>query len=276
MPITITPSHPSSDGAGVKIQRTHGFQSNGLDPFLMLDEIRSDNPDDYGAGFPAHPHRGIDTLTYMRSGGFIHEDHMGHKGEISSGESQWMSAGRGVIHSEMPLQQDGLMHGFQLWINLPAKDKMKAPSYRDIKQSELPWMSVPDQAEVKVIAGHFTIATLDIKGPLQSLPGAASVADLRLNKNSTLSIDLPENQTLLIYIYEGSVQVEDNLASSQQMIKATALNQLQISSPEGAGALLLQGVPHNEPIAHYGPFVMNTQEEIDQAIRDYQQGTLTD
>ncbi|WP_432472574.1 pirin family protein [Amphritea sp. HPY] len=278
MPIKVIPSHPSSDGAGVKIQRTHGFQNNALDPFLMLDEIRSDNPDDYGAGFPSHPHRGIETLTYMRNGGFVHQDHMGNRGEISSGESQWMSAGRGVIHSEMPLQKDGFMHGFQLWINLPAADKMKAADYRDLKQSELPWQPLGndnDNIEIKVMAGHFDISGTRYQGPLQSLPGNAAVADLRLSAGTELMIDDLNSKTLLIYVYEGEITVDGKAVSVQSMVKVTDQQELSLSSPS-AGVLLLSGIPLGEPVAHYGPFVMNTQQEIEQAISDYQQGILTD
>ena len=275
MTVQIIPSHPSADGAGVKIQRVHGFRNNGLDPFLMLDEIRSDNPDDYGAGFPAHPHRGIETLTYMRQGGFIHEDHMGNKGQIQSGESQWMSAGRGVIHSEMPLQKDGLMHGFQLWLNLPAKDKMKDPDWQDIGREQLPWQPVPSGA-IKVIAGSFNIDNKTVTGHLQQLPGDAAVADLNLKAGATTEIKLATDRPLLVYIYEGELTINQQAATTRQMIRVTAEDSLQISSADGAGALLLSGTPIQEPVAHYGPFVMNTQAEIDQAIRDYQAGTLTD
>ena len=275
MTVQIIPSHPSADGAGVKIQRVHGFRNNGLDPFLMLDAIRSDNPDDYGAGFPAHPHRGIETLTYMRQGGFVHEDHMGNKGQIQSGESQWMSAGRGVIHSEMPLQKDGLMHGFQLWLNLPAKDKMKDPDWQDISREQLPWQPV-SSGEIKVIAGSFNIDNETVTGHLQQLPGNAAVADLNLHAGASTEIRLAADRPLLIYIYEGELTIGQQRATTRQMIRITAEDTLQMSSGEGAGVLLLNGTPIQEPVAHYGPFVMNTQAEIDQAIRDYQAGTLTD
>ena len=275
MNVQVIPSHPSSDGAGVKIQRIHGFQNNSLDPFLMLDEIRSDKPDDYGAGFPAHPHRGIETLTYMRNGGFVHEDHMGNRGEIAAGESQWMSAGRGVIHSEMPLQTEGLMHGFQLWINLPARHKMKAPQWQDIKQNELPWHQLQN-AQLKVIAGNYHIAGKRFSGPLQQLPGKAAVADLNLHQNSKLTLQSDPTTSLLIYVYEGQLSIGDKNITTRQMAKITDSSELMLASDQGAGALLLNGTPLTEPVAHYGPFVMNTQAEIDQAIRDYQQGRLTD
>lgn len=275
MSIQILQSRPSSDGAGVKIQRVHGFQNNGLDPFLMLDEIRSDNPDDYGAGFPAHPHRGIETLTYIRHGGFEHQDHLGNKGGVQSGEAQWMSAGRGIIHSEMPLQQDGLMHGFQLWLNLPASQKMKDPDWKDVGCDLLPWHPL-DNYKLKIIGGEFTFADETFKGPLQQLPAQGAVADISLKPGAETRLKQTEDRTLLFYVYEGILTLNGQAVGAQQMAKVTAETALQISTESGAGALLLSGVPLNEPVAHYGPFVMNTQAEIDQAIRDYQQGTLTD
>jgi len=275
MTIQIIQSHPSSDGAGVKIQRVHGFRDNGLDPFLMLDEILSDNPNDYGSGFPAHPHRGIETLTYIRHGGFEHQDHLGNKGGVQGGEAQWMSAGRGIIHSEMPLQKDGLMHGFQLWLNLPASLKMKDPDWKDVGQEQLPWHPL-DNAELKVIGGDICLEGKQFQGPLQQLPGHATVADLCLKAGADLKLDNDHERTLLIYVYEGELTLNGSALTTRQMAKVTAADQVQISSANGAGALLLSGVPLQEPVAHYGPFVMNTQAEIDQAIRDYQRGTLTD
>ncbi len=275
MTIQIIQSQPSSDGAGVKIQRVHGFRDNGLDPFLMLDEIYSDNPNDYGSGFPAHPHRGIETLTYIRHGGFEHQDHLGNKGGVQSGEAQWMSAGRGIIHSEMPLQKDGLMHGFQLWLNLPARLKMKDPDWKDVGREQLPWQPL-DNAELKVIGGEFTLADKQFSGPLQQLPGSAAVADICLKAGADLKLENGSGRTLLIYVYEWVLTLNGSPLQTRQMAKVTEPGQIQISSSDGAGALLLSGVPLKEPVAHYGPFVMNTQAEIDQAIRDYQQGTLTD
>lgn len=275
MTIQIIPSHPSADGAGVKIQRVHGFQNNGLDPFLMLDEILSDNPDDYGSGFPAHPHRGIETLTYIRHGGFEHQDHLGNKGGVQSGEAQWMSAGRGIIHSEMPLQKDGLMHGFQLWLNLPASQKMKDPDWQDIGRDRLPWHPL-NNAELKVIGGEITLDDTSFRGPLQQLPGNAAVADLCLKPDADLSLENPAGRTLLLYVYEGQLTLNGKTLEARQMAKITEPGAVQVASSKGAGSLLLSGVPLKEPVAHYGPFVMNTQAEINQAIRDYQTGTLTD
>lgn len=275
MTIQIIQSQPSSDGAGVKIQRVHGFRDNGLDPFLMLDEIYSDNPDDYGSGFPAHPHRGIETLTYIRHGGFEHQDHLGNKGGVQSGEAQWMSAGRGIIHSEMPLQKDGLMHGFQLWLNLPASQKMKNADWKDVGREQLPWHPL-NNAELKVIGGEISLDGKLFQGPLQQLPGSAAVADLCVKASADLTLENSTDRTLLLYVYEGELSLNGKKVATRQMAKITAPGALQITSVNGAGALLLSGVPLQEPVAHYGPFVMNTQAEIEQAIRDYQQGTLTD
>ncbi|SEQ82154.1 hypothetical protein SAMN03080615_02885 [Amphritea atlantica] len=275
MTIQIIQSHPSADGAGVKIQRVHGFRDNGLDPFLMLDEIYSDNPNDYGSGFPAHPHRGIETLTYIRHGGFEHQDHLGNKGGVQSGEAQWMSAGRGIIHSEMPLQKDGLMHGFQLWLNLPASLKMKDPDWKDVGREQLPWQPL-ENAEVKVIGGGISLDGQSFNGPLQQLPGNATVADLCLKADADISIANSAGRTLLLYVYEGELSLNGKAITTRQMAKITEPEALQITSANGAGTLLLSGEPLKEPVAHYGPFVMNTQAEINQAIRDYQQGTLTD
>ncbi|MBY4675404.1 pirin family protein [Marinobacterium arenosum] len=276
MSIVRLQSQPSSDGAGVRIQRVHGFQDNALDPFLMLDEIHSDDPNDYLAGFPPHPHRGMETLTYIRHGGFEHEDHMGNRGAIQGGGAQWMSAGRGVIHSEMPLQQDGLLHGFQLWINLPDADKMKPAQWQDYQADQLPWQPLADSSEIKLIAGAFELQGQHLTGPIDQLPARASVADLRLAAGGSLTVSALSGQRLLGYLYEGELTVDGQRFVRRQMLKADDLASLQLSSDSGAGILLLKGEPINEPVAHYGPFVMNTEAELRQAIEDYQRGVLTD
>lgn len=281
MPVTIYNSHPASDGAGVKLQRVHGFAENGLDPFLMLDEIHSDNPDDYLAGFPPHPHRGIETLTYIRHGGFIHEDHMGNKGEISSGGAQWMSAGKGVIHSEKPLLAEGLLHGFQLWINLPKASKMQPPQYRDINAAELPWQTVSDGAEIKVIAGSFTLNQQAYSGPLHTT-APASVADLVINESSqSFELQTDPEANLLLFAHSGDLLITDSEGShrlpAKQMAQISSQSSISLQAASGqCGVLMLSGRPIREPVVQHGPFVMNTQEEIRQAIRDYQSGTLTD
>lgn len=274
MSITVVPAHPSQDGAGVRIKRVHGFNNGALDPFLMLDEILSDNPDDYIAGFPPHPHRGIETLTYIRHGGFRHQDHMGNTGEISSGGAQWMSAGKGVIHSEMPLQEEGLLHGFQLWINLPAKDKLKAADWKDYPAEQLPWQILGD-GHLKTIAGTIESPEKQYSSPLNNLPAQASVADLSLPNGGSATIR-SEGYKTLIHVYQGKVLVNDRIVMQQQMAIINDMSEIRLDSQAPAGCLILQGVPLNEPVAHYGPFVMNTEAEIKTAIREYQQGTLTD
>jgi len=272
---TLMPSHPAADGAGVKIRRVHGFEANELDPFLMLDELHSRNPEDYLAGFPEHPHRGFETLSYMRRGRFRHRDHMGNEGEIGSGGAQWMSAGSGVIHAEMPAQEAGELHGFQLWINLPARDKMKPPEYRDLGAGQLPWQSPASGVRIKLMGGQLKLAGLTLSGPLE-LPARAVVADLELAPLQTLALPLEPDQRLLFYPYRGE------LAAPETVKCGVLANWYGMTSPlifkagaSGVGGLLLLGVPLEEPMAHYGPFVMNTAEELRQAVSDYQQGRLT-
>lgn len=284
MHIQIINSRPSSDGAGVKLQRVHGFRDNSLDPFLMLDEINSDNPDDYIAGFPPHPHRGLETLTYIRAGGFEHQDHMGNQGKIREGEAQWMSAGKGVIHSEKPLLGQNALHGFQLWINLPAANKMQPAAWKDIPLSELPWQKVQtnnadssngSHASVKVIAGSLQLQSQTYSGPLQTT-APTRVADLQLPANQNVTLDAVSQENLLIFVYQGELIIQGQSVGKRQMAKISDAGTLQLSATENTGMLILSGQPLKEPVAHHGPFVMNTAEEIQQAIADYQAGVLTD
>ena len=285
-------SQASADGAGVKIQRVAGFQSPDFSPFLMLDEIRSDNTDDYIAGFPPHPHRGIETLTYMLSGAFEHQDHLGNKGAIREGGAQWMRAGRGIIHSEMPLQpEDGGesgMHGFQLWINMAAKDKMSRADWRDIQPEEIPETALDDGGSVaRLIAGQWNIRSADLDGPLASAAANAAIADLRLIPGAEITLPIPAEHTVLVYIYRGSLQTERGAVNRGTMVLYGAGEALQLRASEespdqgkdvqsGTGLLVLHGKPLNEPVVHYGPFVMNTREQIEQTLRDYNNGTLTE
>ncbi len=280
MHIQIINSRPSSDGAGVKLQRIHGFRDNSLDPFLMLDEINSENPDDYIAGFPPHPHRGLETLTYIRAGGFEHKDHMGNEGKISQGEAQWMSAGKGVIHSEKPLLAQGHLHGFQLWINLPAANKMQPAAWKDIPLSELPWQVIPgengtEEAKVKVISGSVQLESQHFKGPLQTT-APTRVADLQIPAGKQVTFNAADDENLLIFIYEGQTDIAGQPVNSRQMAKISDAEELLLRAQENTGMLILSGKPLQEPVAHHGPFVMNTAEQIQQAIADYQAGTLTD
>jgi redox-sensitive bicupin YhaK (pirin superfamily) len=204
----IIKSVPTSDGAGVKLRRSLGStQGLRLDPFLMLDEFSSDNPGDYIAGFPPHPHRGFETVTYMLDGHMRHEDHLGHRGELKSGGVQWMSAGRGIVHSEMPQQEQGRMRGFQLWINLPAAEKMKPASYRDIQPTEIPAVNLPHGGRVKVIAGNLILEDRSIAGPIQGLTTDPLYVDVELPPGGSFSHPIRSDYNAFVYPYEGSVNV---------------------------------------------------------------------
>lgn len=272
---------PASDGAGVKLQRSLG-QSNWarLDPFLMLDHFSSDDPNDYIAGFPAHPHRGFETVTYMLDGHMRHQDHLGNTGDLKAGGVQWMSAGRGIIHSEMPQQEAGRMRGFQLWINLPATEKMKAAAYRDIQATEIPVVELAGGGRVKVIAGTLDSDGRRTPGPIQGLSTDPLYFDVELPAGARFRHALPAGHHAFIYPFEGSVAVG---ADGAQKILATHHagilsdgDAVEFSGgPDGGRVILLAGRPLLEPIVQYGPFVMNTREEIEQAVRDYQSGALT-
>ncbi|WP_428819604.1 pirin family protein [Microbulbifer sp. MCCC 1A16149] len=277
----VVAGHPSADGAGVKIHRVAGFQSQEFSPFLMIDEIRSENPDDYIAGFPPHPHRGIETLTYMLSGEFEHQDHLGNRGAIAQGGAQWMRAGRGIIHSEMPSQGEGGMHGFQLWINMAAKDKMNKPGWRDIQPDQVRELSLDERGSLaRLIAGQWQVNGEPQCGPLQETAAEAAVADVRLAAGADVSLSLPAEHSVLVYIYRGSLATERGTVQRGNLVLFGAGESLQLRAPEdaaeGTGLLVLHGRPLNEPVVHYGPFVMNTREQIEQTLRDYNNGTLTD
>ena len=266
-------AHDAMDGAGVKIKRI-SLMNQGLgDPFLLLDEIRSDDPEDHIAGFPPHPHRGIETLTYIRKGGIRHEDHLGNQGEIKSGGAQWMSSGKGVIHSEMPLKENQQLHGFQLWINMSAKNKLNAPDYRDVHPDHMPTVNTDDY-RATVIAGKWRLDGKAYDGPLSNLAAGVAYLDLELNAGGQFVQPVDNCRHVVAYIYEGEVQAGQTL-SQQQMALFEEEGMVKFYSEAGAKLLLLHGVPHKEPIAHYGPFVMNTMDEIEQAIQDYQNGVLT-
>lgn len=276
----IIPSIATSDGGGVKLRRSLGQSQNlRVDPFLMLDEFSSANADDYIAGFPSHPHRGFETVTYMLDGQMLHEDHLGNKGDLKSGGAQWMTAGRGIIHSEMPQQQSGRMRGFQLWINLPAKEKMKPASYQDIQPDEIPLVTLPGGGEVKVIAGCAQINGNAIHGPIQGLSTQALFLDVRLPAHSRFSQAIAEAHNAFVYPYEGKIAIGagDQLRQLESQMAGVLSKGEQIeicTTDQPAAFLLLAGLPLREPIVQYGPFVMNTREEIDQALNDYRQGQL--
>jgi redox-sensitive bicupin YhaK (pirin superfamily) len=263
----IIKSMPASDGAGVKLRRSLGQSQHArLDPFLMLDEFSSDNADDYIAGFPAHPHRGFETVTYILDGHMLHEDHLGNKGNLKPGGVQWMTAGRGIIHSEMPQQERGRMRGFQLWINLPAKDKMKPASYRDLAAGEIPEVDL-ENGKVRVIAGSFA----DTRAPVSATATDATYLDVQLAPGATFTHPVKDGYNAFAYVYEGSLE---GIPEHSAAVFTTEGEVRLTAGAAGARFLLLAGRPIAEPVVQYGPFVMNTREEIDQAIRDYQAGTL--
>jgi len=267
----VISSRPTSDGAGVSINRLTGFGSRlNMDPFLMLDEIRSDIEDEYKAGFPPHPHRGFETITYMLAGGFSHRDSMGNEGSINTGGAQWMTAGSGVIHSEMPLPgDDPMMHGFQFWLNLPAKEKMQSPAYRDIQGREVVefWQN---DAQVRLVAGDLA----GHSGVVTGKTTRALLADVRLPPGGAADLVYARDLTSQFYVYEGSAKIGDSLVQRGELARLGEGDGLRLSAKETSGLLLFGGLPLNEPVAHHGPFVMNTAAEIDQAIHDFQQGTL--
>ncbi|MEE4246854.1 MAG: pirin family protein [Kangiellaceae bacterium] len=272
----LIPAQAASDGAGVKLKRLIGNGGlQGFDPFLMLDEFNSDNPDDYIAGFPSHPHRGFETVTYMLEGNMLHEDHMGNQGLLQSGDVQWMTAARGIIHSEIPQQVDGLMRGFQLWINLPAAEKMKDPSYKDIKSADIPVVE-KDNVWIKVVAGELNLYGEVTKGAVHGISTAPLYLDVVLKADADLTLPVPDDHKVMVYVYEGELSIGDRTVKSQHMVITSKGDLLKLQAgSNGVKALVLGGKPLNEPIANWGPFVMNTREEIEQAMTDYRNGTLT-
>ncbi len=273
-------SQAVTDGEGVKIQRsvTRG-QLHTFDPFLLLDEIRSDDAADYIGGFPEHPHRGFETVTYMLEGRMRHRDHMGNEGVLNAGGVQWMTAGRGVLHSEMPEQEQGLLHGFQLWVNLPASEKMSEPQYRYLKAEQIPTVTLDNGTRVKVIAGEFKQGQQYIQGAVLGVSTKPDYFDIQLPEQTGIDIGVEENKTVVVYVYEGSVDIGSAEGScrslkTQQMGQLRNGNRVQLHSNAAARFLLLAGEPLNEPIANWGPFVMNTPEQIEQAVEDYRLGRL--
>lgn len=266
---------PTSDGAGVKLTRvlTQHLQRR-LDPFLMLDAFGSDQPDDYIAGFPDHPHRGFETITYMIAGRMLHRDSAGHEGLLENGGVQWMTAGRGVIHSEIPQQEEGVMEGFQLWLNLPAEAKMCEPWYRDFKAAELPRTTLDNGVEVIVIAGE----SHGVTGAVQRPVTEPLYLDLHLPAGAVLEQTVPAEHNAFVYVYRGEADVAGTVVASQRMaILRNEAGQDQVRIEAGAQparALLIAGRPLNEPIVQYGPFVMNSNEQVHQAIQDYRSGRL--
>lgn len=265
---------PTQDGAGVKLVRvlTQDLQQR-LDPFLMLDNFGSENPGDYIAGFPDHPHRGFETVTYMLTGCMRHRDSVGNEGLINSGGVQWMTAGRGIIHSEMPEQQDGLMEGFQLWVNLPSNLKMTQPGWRDIPGGQVPEFVSAEGVRVRVVAGH----AHGVAGAVPEGTVDPVFLDLHFDSPGSIDIELPAGHNGLVYVYRGALSVGGSPVPHQRMAVLETrpdADGVRFVAEAPSRAVLIAGRPLNEPIAQYGPFVMNTRDELMQAVRDYQSGNF--
>ncbi|CAM5341789.1 pirin family protein [Eoetvoesiella caeni] len=263
---------PTSDGAGVKLTRvlTHDLQQR-LDPYLMLDAFGSDDPDDYIAGFPNHPHRGFETVTYMISGRMRHNDSYGHEGILQNGGVQWMTAGRGVVHSELPEQEEGRMEGFQLWLNLPAKDKMTAPGYHDFQNDAIPELRLDNGVKARVIAGR----SHGLDGAMQRATTEPLYLDLHFDSAASFSQTLPAAANAFVYVYQGSASIEGQTVPEHTMAilrNDPKADGVVLESQGSARVLLIAGLPLREPIAQYGPFVMNTQQELVEAVSDFQAG----
>lgn len=271
----VVTGQATSDGAGVKLTRvlTQPLQRR-LDPYLMLDAFGTDNPDDYIGGFPDHPHRGFETVTYMIAGRMRHRDSAGNEGLLQNGGVQWMTAGSGVIHSEMPEQEDGRMEGFQLWLNLPAKDKMRSPWYRDMQSDAIPELTTAEGVAVRVIAGE----SHGVEGAMQREHTEPLYLDLEIPAGATFTQPLPSEYNAFIYVYRGGMQVGGTQVPAQRMAilgNGPDRDGVVLRAEQPSRVLLIAGRPLNEPIAQHGPMVMNTKEEIHQAFADYQAGKFT-
>jgi redox-sensitive bicupin YhaK (pirin superfamily) len=265
------PAHEVTEGAGVTVHRSIGTPAlRNLDPFLMLDHFGSDNPDEYIAGFPDHPHRGFITFTYMLDGRMEHRDSMGNRGELDPGGVQWMKAASGVIHSEMPRQTDGLMRGFQLWINLPASEKMSDPAYQEFSAAAIPEVT-QEGARVRVLAGVFN----GTRGVIEDPSTDVLYLDVALHAHAAFSLPLDAARHAFVYVFEGSARLAgDELAKHTLAVLGSGDTVEITAGPEGARFILVAGRPIGEPVVQYGPFVMNTREEIEQAMADYRDGKL--
>ena len=270
----------TADGAGVKLKRTiNAKHQNAFDPFLMLDEFASENATDYIGGFPDHPHRGFETVTYMLAGAMVHRDHMGNVGHLRAGDVQWMTAGHGIIHSEMPEQEDGLLRGFQLWLNLPAAEKMQPPHYRDYAAAEIPQVDLADGGYLKAIAGRYQDADGNsMTGAVTDTSTQPQYFDIALAAHQQLSLDVAAGHTVLVYVYDGELAADQSLRrlSAGQLGQLLEGEQVSLTTEaQPARLLLLSARAIGEPVVQSGPFVMNTIEEIEQAFRDYRDGVLT-
>jgi len=263
---------PASDGAGVKLKRSIGVEPNYFDPFLMLDEFGSENKDDYIGGFPPHPHRGIETVTYMLAGEFEHEDSTGAKGRMSAGDVQWMKTGGGIIHSEMPTMAEGKLHGFQLWVNMPAKLKMNKPEYIYIDSKQMQIHKDSDK-KIKTIAGKFG----DAEGPVKGHNVEPIYFDIELKEGKEFNFDLHSTHNSFVYLIEGEIKIgakNHDKINGSTLILLTKGEKLKVKAMTKAKFLLISGKPIGEPIARGGPFVMNTKEEVLKAVEDYHSGNF--
>ena len=273
--VRVLQGQKTSDGAGVSLLRVFGFyETELLDPFLMLDFFGSENPDEYMAGFPWHPHRGIETVTYMLEGSVEHSDSLGNKGEISSGEIQWMTAGSGIIHQEMPKRTEGRMHGFQLWVNLPASQKMMKPRYQDIKASEVPVLNFQDGVIVRVLAGDFH----GEQGPVRNIIADPFYLDVSMSENATFQLDVHPDYTVFAFIFEGEGyfdEMHDQPVKHGHLVKLADGDLVRVTTKEHpVRFIIVSGRPLNEHVAWRGPIVMNTDEELDVAFTEFRNGTF--
>lgn len=270
----ILHAQATQDGAGVSLKRALG-QTDGqrMDPYLMMDVFFSDDPQDYLAGFPNHPHRGFETITYMLEGNMLHEDHAGNRGELKSGGIQWMTAGKGIIHSEMPQQLDGQMRGFQIWLNLPRAEKMKPASYQNFSAEQLPNISLLESGQIVLIAGTLTIDGETYTSPVQAHVTQPLIADIDLSPHGEIHIPIPAGMNALLFLFEGEIEIDDHTLLFDQTAILSDGDMVHLKADIlGGRVMLLAGKPLHEPIVQYGPFVMNTIEEIQQAIDDYNSG----
>lgn len=272
-PTRFIPAMATSEGAGVTVHRSIGTPAlRNYDPFMMLDQFSSDNPDDYIAGFPSHPHRGFNTFTYMIDGDMEHKDSMGNTGSLGPGGAQWMKAASGVIHSEMPKQEKGLMRGFQLWVNLPAANKMDAPEYQEFKSDAFSVVETSDY-KLKVVIGSFNDVNFsNVNSPIVDDITNVTYFDVQLNAGKILKHELPADNNSFLYVFEGDGQFNGSYVQSNILIVLAVKDKVSdfVAGEQGARFLLISGKPINESVVQYGPFVMNSKEEIDQAMSDYQ------
>ncbi|MFW9965098.1 MAG: pirin family protein [Candidatus Sifarchaeia archaeon] len=272
---TVFKSKPTLEGAGVRLKRVFGYHETDLmDPFLLLDHFGSDNPDDYMKGFPWHPHRGIETITYMVEGEVKHEDSLGNSGSIESGDVQWMTAGSGIIHQEMPHRSEGLMMGFQLWANLPSSSKMMHPRYQDIKASQIPEIETESGAKVRIICGKLDGTC----GPVSEIVTDPEYMDVTVPEGKEFKHPVKKGHTVFVYVFEGKGYFDEE---AKQLVDTDHLvlfedGEMVVAKSEGGPLrfLLVSGMPIGEPIAWYGPIVMNNREELDVAFREYRSGTF--